>query len=174
MPVVCMDLASVYRALVRQHFPHARIVADRFHVIRIINHHFLACWRDLDPAGCKNRGLRSPMRRRRHNLKPEQQERPGRLSPHRACSGAHLPLKQRLCYLLLKRERTRKQCETLIPRFLRAVCQLGETLNRWAKEIVAMCASPATTASPRASTTRWSLSTGKHTASATSKTTDFG
>ena len=32
--VVCMDLATVYRALVRKHFPQARIVADRFHVIR--------------------------------------------------------------------------------------------------------------------------------------------
>jgi hypothetical protein len=29
-----MDLASVYRALVRKHFPQAKIVADRFHVIR--------------------------------------------------------------------------------------------------------------------------------------------
>lgn len=28
--VVCMDLAATYRALVRKHFPHARIVADRF------------------------------------------------------------------------------------------------------------------------------------------------
>ena len=55
--VVCMDLAANYRSLVRLHFPNARIVADRFHVIRLINHHFLACWRDLDPpapgtAGC--------------------------------------------------------------------------------------------------------------------------
>ena len=31
--VVCMDLAASYRALVRKHFPQARIVADRFHVI---------------------------------------------------------------------------------------------------------------------------------------------
>jgi transposase len=47
--VVCRDLAPAYRALVRKHFPNAHIVADRFHVIRIINHHFLACWRELDP-----------------------------------------------------------------------------------------------------------------------------
>src|SRR5206468_7732532 len=39
--VVCMDLAAVYRAIVRKHFPNARIVADRFHVIRLVNHHFL-------------------------------------------------------------------------------------------------------------------------------------
>ena len=48
--VVCMDLASGYRSLVRKHFPQARIVADRFHVIRIVNHHFLACWKELDAA----------------------------------------------------------------------------------------------------------------------------
>ena len=55
--VVCMDLATHYRALVRHHFPRALIVADRFHVIRLINHHFLACWREIDPVGAKNRGL---------------------------------------------------------------------------------------------------------------------
>jgi transposase len=31
-----MDLAAHYRALVRKHFPQALIVADRFHVIRLI------------------------------------------------------------------------------------------------------------------------------------------
>ena len=49
--VVCMDLSSTYRALVRKHFPQALIVADRFHVIRLVNHHFLSCWRDLDGVG---------------------------------------------------------------------------------------------------------------------------
>jgi transposase len=63
--IVCMDLSSTYRAVVKKHFPKARIVADRFHVIRLINHHFLGCWRDLDPAASKNRGLVSLMRRHR-------------------------------------------------------------------------------------------------------------
>ena len=40
-----MDLAVHYRSLVRKQFPKAKIVADRFHVIRLINHHFLARWR---------------------------------------------------------------------------------------------------------------------------------
>ena len=48
--VVCMDLASVYRVLVRKHFPKAKIVADRFHVNPANNHHFLACWREIDPT----------------------------------------------------------------------------------------------------------------------------
>ena len=73
--VVCIDLASNYRSLIRKHFPNARIVADRFHVIRIVNHHFLATWRTLDPVGSKNRGLLSLMRRHEENLAPEQKER---------------------------------------------------------------------------------------------------
>jgi len=147
--VVCMDLASNYRSLVRTHFPNAKIVADRFHVIRIINHHFLNCWRDIDPAGNKNRGLLSLMRRHRHNLRSDQ------LLRLTAYLEKYPPLeliyrfKQRLCYLLLKKHRTRLQCEILIPRFLRAVhqlrqaglahlVQLGQTLASWSREIVAM------------------------------------
>ena len=70
-----MDLAAGYRALVRRHFPQARIVADRFHVIRTVNHHFLACWKQIDPVGARHRGLVSLMRRHRHNLSPEQHQR---------------------------------------------------------------------------------------------------
>ena len=147
--VVCLDLASNYRALVRHHFPQARIVADRFHVLRIINHHFLACWREIDPVGAKNRGLFSLMRRHRHNLRPEQQARlAAYLAAHPALELIYR-FKQRLCYLLLKKHRTRHQCETLVPRFLRAVyqlrqaglaqlVQLGQTLASWSEEIVAM------------------------------------
>ena len=147
--VVCMDLASGYRALVRKHFPNARIVADRFHVIRLINHHFLACWRELDAAGSKNRGLLSLMRRHRHKLTAEQQVRlAAYLAAHPALELIYR-FKQRLCYLLLKKHRTRKQCQTLVPRLLRAVyqlrqaglsplVQLGETLHCWSAEIAAM------------------------------------
>jgi transposase len=147
--VVCMDLASHYRALVRLHFPKARIVADRFHVIRIINHHFLAGWRELDSVGSRNRGLLSLMRRHRHNLSPTQQAKlTAYLLAHPVLEAIYR-FKQRLCYLLLKKHRTHKQCQQLIPRFLRAVyqlrqaglaqlVQLGQTLAAWSEEIVAM------------------------------------
>jgi len=147
--VVCMDLATSYRSLVRLHFPNALIVADRFHVIRIINHHFLNCWRDIDPAGSKNRGLLSMMRRHRHNLRPDQQLRLAAYLEKYPALDLIYRFKQRLCYLLLKKHRTRRQCEMLIPRFLRAVhqlhqaglaqlVQLGHTLSAWSSEIVAM------------------------------------
>jgi transposase len=147
--VVCMDLASVYRALVRRHFPNARIVADRFHVIRIINQHFLACWKQIDALGSRNRGLLSLMRRHRHNLRAEQQVRlEAYLAQHPVLELIYR-FKQRLCYLLLKKHRTRKQCAQLVPRFLRAVyqlrqarlpqlVQLGDTLHAWREEIATM------------------------------------
>ena len=147
--VVCIDLATVYRSVIRKHFPNARIVADRFHVIRIINHHFLACWKELDPVGSRNRGLASLMRRHRHNLKPEQRVRLGAYLATYPALDLIYRFKQRLCYLLLKKHRTRKQCEKLAPHFLTAIYQLrqaglpqlvtlGETLDAWRAEIAAM------------------------------------
>ena len=147
--VACMDLSSTYRAVVRKHFPNARIVADRFHVIRLINHHFLACWRDLDPVGSKSRGLQSLMRRHRHNLKPGQKLKLADYFTRHPALGVVYKFKQHLCYLSLRKHRTRKQCRRLIPRLLAAVdylcqaglpqmVQLGETLDSWKEEIATM------------------------------------
>ncbi len=147
--VVCMDLASVYRALVRKHFPNARIVADRFHVIRLVNLHFLACWREIDPSGAKHRGLLSLMRRHRHHLKPEQKLKLKAYFEQFPVLGEIYRFKQRLCYLLLKKHRTRKQCLPLAQRFLKALddlsqaglaqlVQLGQTLASWQVEIATM------------------------------------
>ncbi len=57
--------------------------------------------------------------------------------------------KQRLCYLLLKKHKSKRHCQKLIPRFLRAVLDLrqsglaqlatlGDTLHSWSEEIVRM------------------------------------
>lgn len=147
--VVCMDLATHYRSLVRKHFPKAKIVADRFHVIRLVNQHYLTCWRELDPVASKSHGLLSLMRRHRHNLKPEQRLKlQSYLNGYPALDPIYR-FKQRLCYLLLKKHKSRKQCEKLIPRFLRALSdldqsgfaslvQLGRTLRNWSEQIVAM------------------------------------
>ena len=72
-------------------------------MIRLIHHHFLACWPEIDPTGAKNRGLLSLMRRHRHNLKPEQREK---LNAYLAQFPVLAPIyrfKQSLCYLLLKK-----------------------------------------------------------------------
>jgi transposase len=147
--IVCMDLASVYRAIVRKYFPKAKIVADRFHVIRLINHHFLACWREIDPAGAKHRGLLSLMRRHRHNLTPEQKAKLEAYFDQFPVLREIYRFKQHLCYLLLKKHRNKKQCAHLVRRFLNALealneaglaqlVALGQTLTSWATEIAMM------------------------------------
>jgi hypothetical protein len=74
-------------------------VADRFHVIRTVNHHFLACWKEIDPVGAKSRGLVSLMRRHRHNLTLPQHVS-AYLREHAALEAIYR-FKQRLTYLLL-------------------------------------------------------------------------
>jgi transposase len=147
--VVCMDLAASYRALVRKHFPQARIVADRFHVIRLINQQFLACWRDIDPIGSKHRGLLSLLRRHRQNLTPVQHEGLAAYLRDRPELEAIYDFKQRLCALLLEKGRNQKRCRKLAGRFLGHIAalrscglaplvQLGQTLYAWREEIACM------------------------------------
>ena len=42
--VIVMDLSDTYRKIARDYFPKAMIVADRFPVVRLVNHHFLKTW----------------------------------------------------------------------------------------------------------------------------------
>lgn len=148
--VVCMDLSVTYRALVRKHFPNARIVADRFHVIRLVNHHFLTCWKQIDPVGAKNRGLLSLMRRHKRNLKSQEQEAKlmSYLTEIPSLERIYV-FKQELCELLLQKSCTAKRCRKLAKRFLLMIEQLqdsklaplvtlGETLNSWKEEIATM------------------------------------
>lgn len=147
--VVCIDLSSSYRALVRKHFPNARIIADRFHVVRLVNQYFLAAWKQLDDRGSKNRGLRSLIRRHPHNLKPDQQVRlQAYLDEHPAIATIYA-FKQDLIKLQLQKTQKALACKRLIPQLLDAIhqlktCgldilqQLGRTLGSWSGEIAAM------------------------------------
>jgi len=90
--VVCMDLSASYRALVRKHFPNAKIVADRFQVIRLINQQFLTCWRDLDPVAIQESRVvvvdAPPPPQSETGTTGQTESLPGQLSSSRA----HLPV----------------------------------------------------------------------------------
>ena len=147
--VVVMDLSETYRAIVKKYFPNAKIVADRFHVVRLLNHHFLKVWASLDPEGRKNRGLLSLVRRHEWNLKPEQS--PKMKKYFEQCRGLE-PLyrfKQDLMQLLLKKHLKRVEAKALIPQLLWHMNELlespweplktfGQTLQSWLEPIVRM------------------------------------
>ena len=147
--MVAMDLSDSYRSIVKDVFPNAVRVADRFHVIRLINQHTLNTWRLLDPSSKHNRGLLSLIRRHSWNLKPDQQINldaylnsvPGLKSIY--------DFKQDLVSLLLKKRQSVSQVKRLIPRFLDMISTLqsshfthlvtlGNTLSDWQDEIGAM------------------------------------
>jgi transposase len=147
--VVCMDMAANYRALVRKYFPQAKIVTDRFHVIRLVNQQFLATWRLIDPLRSKHRGLLRLMRRHHFRLRPEQQQQLARYLEQIPALKAIYEFKQHLCGLLLRKHRTARQCRQLIPQLLRAIRRLktcgleplvtlGKSLYAWRMEIARM------------------------------------
>jgi transposase len=144
--VVVMDLSETYRQLVQKHFPNALIIADRFHVIRLVNHSFLKSWQSLDPTGRRNRGLLSLMRRHERNLSSEQKKTLGQYLKTRPILEEIYFFKQRLCELLLIRNKNKTALRPHIYSFLEMIHKLkhttleplktlGHTLERWQKEI---------------------------------------
>jgi transposase len=147
--VVCIDLSSGYRHLIRKYFPNALIVSDRFHVIRVVLQHFMESWKQLDPEGRKNRGLLSLMRRKAANLSPEQQERLSRYLDEHPAVRIVYEAKEELCVLLNIKLQGKRACRPLAVRLLewierlrqtplQAFQTLAETLDSWKEEIARM------------------------------------
>lgn len=148
--VVCMDLSETYRRLVRKYFPNALIVADRFHVIRWINHQFLKTWGDLDPEARKNRGLLSLMRRHEWKLSDEQRVKLSCYFENQMpAMRAIYAFKTGLVELLLNKRKNQQEARQLIPQLLWHIeeCrksplprfqELARTLKRWLEPIARM------------------------------------
>src|SRR5690606_34327182 len=101
--VVVMDLSETYRQIVRKYFPNAKSVADRFHVVRLVNHHFLKLWQQQDPVGRTHRGLLSLMRRHQWNLSDEQSQRLTQyLEPYPVLKALYQAKQRLMRFLLLK------------------------------------------------------------------------
>ena len=144
--IVVMDLSETYRSIARQYFPSATIVADRFHVVRLINQHFLKVWQQHDPEGRKNRGLISLMRRHQWNLNDEQHANlMNYLASYPVLQQLYVA-KQKLVQLMLLRTLTAKRARKKLPRLFELLEQLrdsplralAKTLTSWLEAIVAM------------------------------------
>jgi transposase len=147
--VVCIDLSSSYRSLIKRYFPNAKIVADRFHVIRLLNQMFLQTYQQLDPQMKHQRGLLAALRTNEANLTIRRLNKRESYLQKQPAIAAVYQFKQRLHRLLMKKHRTTKQCKRLIPLFLRMIERLkespfeslktlGKTLYQWRDEVVRM------------------------------------
>ena len=148
--VVVMDLSETYRNIAKNYFPKAMIVADRFHVVRLVNHHFLKTWSQLDGVGRKNRGLMYLMRMHQWSQMKEKSRRNlNRYLNENPAIKAVYDFKQELMKLILTRVYGKSQAREQIPKFLDAIRALkmsnfgnletlGNTLDEWKEEIVRM------------------------------------
>ena len=143
---VVMDLSDTYRRIVQMYFPNAQIITDRFHVIRLVNQHFLQLWGRHDPIGRKSRGLLSLMRRHAWNLSPEQQENLQKYLSDYPVLHALYEAKQKLNGMLLMKNIRAKQAKEIIPQLLELLEQfanspvktLANTIKSWLEPIVRM------------------------------------
>ena len=144
--VVCIDMSDSYHAIIRKWFPNAKIVADRFHVIRLINHSFIRQAQAIDPDTKHQRGMIKLLRMHAKNMTKEQSRRfEAYLEKHPAIRAIY-EFKENLVTCLLAKTQTKKQCKHLAPVFLEAITQLktsgfeilqtlGRTLDKWKEEI---------------------------------------
>ena len=70
--LVCIDLFSPYRRLVRKWFPRAKIVADRFHAVRRVYQHCVQLMRAIAPQIRNRRGSLAALRKAPEKLTPQQ------------------------------------------------------------------------------------------------------
>ena len=98
-----LSRSGAYRSLIQRYFPRARIVADRFHVIRLIQHHFMDLCRQIAPHIKQHRGYLAALRKRPDRLTERQQRH---LEELFSCHPALQPIydqMQRVCSLMRKR-----------------------------------------------------------------------
>jgi transposase len=144
--VVVMDMSETYRSIAKKWFPAARIVVDRFHVIRLVNQHFMQLWKSVDESGRRRRGLVSLVRRHPWHLSEEQKPRLQRyLSQFMVLQEAY-NLRNRLMRVLLARNVRKQHTVKLAKYFLgllkrmegTPLSQLANTLKDWIEEIIGM------------------------------------
>lgn len=147
--VICIDLSSSYRSLIQRYFPNAKIVADRFHVVRLMLHQCMQTYQEIDPKMKYQRGLLAALRTNPDNLTPTRLKKRDEYFKQQPIIEAIYHFKRRLHRVLMKKTMNAKRCRRIIPIFLNMVnalkhspfkrlVTLGKTLYQWRDEVVRM------------------------------------
>ena len=147
--VICIDLSHRYRRLIQHYFPNAKIVADRFHVVRLMNHLSMQTYHQLDAGMKYQRGILKVLRMREDRLNNQQQQKRDVYLKQHPAMDAIYQFKHRLHRLLMKKHCKARACKRLLPVFLNKLNQLkqsefkslrtlGKTLYQWREEVVRM------------------------------------
>ncbi len=146
---VVMDLSETYRNIAKQYFPNAKIIADRFHVIRVVFQAFQQVWHALEPGAKWKRGLGKLFRMHAWNLNEEQQKKLGGYLQTKPAVHELYKLRNELNALLTKKYQRGFQVKKNVSEYLRLIRKLEDsnlsplktlalTLQKWAQEIGCM------------------------------------
>ena len=146
--MVCIDMNSAYRRLVREWFPNARIVADRFHVIRLVNQHFSELCKAIDEKQLAHGrgGMMRLLLTRRDRLTDSQKERLRTYFAGRPDIGSLHEFLHDTADLLRVRAQSVDSCRKYVAELLNKIDQLrntpfaplrtlGRTLHNWREEV---------------------------------------
>ncbi len=147
--VVCMDLSSTYRSIVKKHFPNAMIVADRFHVVRLMQHQCMKSYKELSDDIKSNRGILAALRTKPERLTEKRKALRDSFFKENPIIESLYLFQQRIHDLLLKKMMNKKQCRDLVKEFLeiidmmkkspfRPLQKLAKTFHQWQEEIARM------------------------------------
>lgn len=147
--VICIDLSSPYRSLIRKWFPNAKIVADRFHVIRLVIYHFMNLARLISPEIKYQRGILNLLRKTPLHLSQEEAEKLRCYLEARPALKALYDEMQALRALLNLKHQSARQCRDLSRRLLEFIERLSKsafesmetlarTLRSWLEPIARM------------------------------------
>ncbi len=147
--VVCIDLSSPYRQLITQWFPNSKIVADRFHVVRIIMAHFLTLFRQIAPSIKNNKGLLALLRTKPENLDPLKTQRLRQLLNSFPALEPFYQKMHHIRKLMNFKHQSKNACRQLITDLLENIehlsncgiqplITLAKTLKYWSQEIARM------------------------------------
>jgi len=147
--VICIDLSSTYRHIIQKYFPRAKIVADRFHVIRLMHHMCMQTYQEIDPKMKNKRGLLAALRTNPENLTEKKMQKRDDYLKEQPAIDAIYQFKQQLRRLLMKKTMQARRCKKYIPLFLKMInalktspfkrlATLGKTLYQWREEVVCM------------------------------------
>lgn len=149
--VVCIDMNSAYRKLAREWFPNARIVTDRFHVIRLVNQHFSELCKALDEKRLAyGRGrLMRIMLKRPDRLTADQRERLRCYFESKPIIETLYNFMHDLNDLLRNKAKNKAACRSCVAKLLEKIAQLretafaplrklGKTLANWQEEVARM------------------------------------
>lgn len=146
--VVCIDLSNAYRDLIKKWFPNAILVSDRFHVVRVVMHHFIEQAKELAPLK-HNRGYLRVLRKRPENLTQRQQRRLAKLLKRYPVLEPLYNKMREICDLLNKKGQAKSSCrehakalyqhiDDLKAVGFKRLHTLAKTLTSWAEPIGAM------------------------------------